>query len=70
MFVKRYPHNTYPKNHSLYSETNRKVISKFKDELNGGIAFEFVDLMSKMVLSEISKNKKETTKRGLSTQIV
>ncbi|GBN41880.1 hypothetical protein AVEN_198612-1 [Araneus ventricosus] len=34
----------YPKDHSLYSDENKKKIGYFKDELNGQPCFEFVGL--------------------------
>ena len=37
----------YPKDHPLYSVDNKKVIGKFKDELNGKIMTEIVFLRSK-----------------------
>ena len=37
----------YPRDHPLYSEENKKVIGKFKDELNGKIMNEVVFLKSK-----------------------
>ena len=35
----RFDFSDYPTNHPLFSETNKKVIGKFKDELNGNICF-------------------------------
>ena len=43
-----YDFSDYPKHHPLYDVTNKKVIGKFKDELSGNIAQEFVGLRSKM----------------------
>jgi hypothetical protein len=37
----------YPKNHPLYCEKNKKVVGKFKDELNGNIMIECVALKPK-----------------------
>jgi hypothetical protein len=42
-----YDFSEYPKNHSLYDETNKKVIGKFKCETNGKIISEFVGIRSK-----------------------
>lgn len=38
----------YLKNPPLYSEKNKTVIRKFKDELNGKIICEFVNFKAKM----------------------
>ena len=51
----------YPKDHPLYSEENKKVIGKFKDELNGKIMNEVVFLKSKAysyTLTDLSEEKK------------
>ena len=34
----------YPKNHPLFDETNRKLVGKFKDELNGLCMTQFIAL--------------------------
>ena len=38
----------YPKDHPLYSLMNKKVIGKFKDELNGKVLYEIIYLRSKV----------------------
>lgn len=38
----------YPTNHELYSARNKKVIGKWKDELNGRILTQFIGLSAKM----------------------
>lgn len=45
------------KNHPLFLETNKRVIVKFKDELNSEIVFEFLDLRAKMYSLKSSKSK-------------
>jgi hypothetical protein len=43
-----YDTSDYPKNHKLYSEKNKKVIGKFKDELKAQIIEEMVLIRSKV----------------------
>ena len=43
-----YDFSGYPKNHPCFSDANKKVIGKFKDELNGVSMLEFVGLKAKM----------------------
>lgn len=45
----------YPKDHPLYSEENKKVIGKFKDELNGEGMTEIIYLRSKAYAYKRSK---------------
>ena len=40
--------SNYPNNHQLYSETNKMVMGKMKDESNGSVITEFVGLRPKM----------------------
>lgn len=59
----------YPNNHPLHSDKNKKIIGKFKDELHGELALEFVGLKSKMYSLKSSNAEKKTAK-GISTRIV
>ena len=38
----------YPVNHFLHSLKNKKVLGKFKDEMNGNLVLEYIGLRSKM----------------------
>ena len=60
----------YPKDHPLYSVDNKRVIGKFKDELNGKIMNEIIFLKSKAyayTLSDLTEKKKL---KGISQPIV
>lgn len=59
----------YPKDHSLYSDTNKKVIGKFKDELNGEKMLEFVGTRSKMYSYRTDK-KEEKKLKGIKKAVL
>ena len=51
-----YDFSEYPKDHPNYDIKNKKVLGKFKDELNSKIITEFIGLKSKMYSFEFIKN--------------
>ena len=59
----------YPQNDPLYSTVNKKVIGKFKDELNGRFIYEFVGLKAKMYSIRSQDGEKKTLK-GISKSYV
>jgi hypothetical protein len=63
----------YPKDHPNYSTSNKKVLGKFKDEVNGQIISRFVALRSKMyaidVDGKIKKRAKGVQRATLANQI-
>jgi hypothetical protein len=54
-----YDFSEYPKSHMLYSDVNKKVIGKFKDETNSVPIREFVGLRSKMYSFKLYDNEKQ-----------
>ena len=52
----------YPKEHNLHSEENKKIIGKFKDELNGKIMSEIVFLRSKAYSYRVEDEEKKKLK--------
>ena len=54
-----YDFSEYPKNHPNCSLTNKKVLGKFKDELNGKILTEFCSLKPKMYSDKYIDNYKD-----------
>ena len=56
----------YPKDHFLYDATNKKVLGKFKDEMNGKIITKFIALRPKMyslnVYEQTSKEEQKNKK--------
>ena len=55
----------YSREHPLYSPRNAKVIGKFKDELAGGHAIQFVGLRSKMYSLLMPDGKNKATVKGV-----
>ena len=65
-----YDTSDYPKEHPLYSNANKKVLGKFKDECNGTPIAEFVGLRSKMY-SILKADEKEIKKaKGVKKSVV
>lgn len=65
----------YPKDHFLYSNENKKVISKFKDENAGSPVMEFVGLRSKMYAMQTwyerdAKSKEKKTAKGVRKSVM
>ena len=56
-----YDFSDYKKDHFLYSDVNKKVIGKFKDETHGVPIREFVGLRSKMYAFSLFDEKKQKT---------
>lgn len=59
----------YPKDHTLYSDNNKKVLGKMKDELAGEVASEFIGLKPKMYSICYSTMEKKTAK-GVAKNII
>ena len=65
-----YDFSDYPKDHRCFSETNKKVVGKFKDECAGQVISEFVGLRPKMY-SILKANGNEIKKaKGVSKAVV
>ena len=68
-----YDTSNYPADHPAFSNTNKKVVGKFKDELGGKLLTEFVGLRSKMYSyagEECGKRAKGVKKSVLKKAIV
>ena len=59
----------YPKEHPCFSNDNKKVIGKMKDELNGAVMKEFVGLRAKMYSLEFD-NKSMTKAKGVKKYVI
>ena len=62
--------SNYPKNHSLYSKKNEKVIGKFKDEFPGMVIEEFIGLKPKLYSILYNEGKFKNTAKGLQTAAI
>ena len=52
----------YPKQHILQDNSNKKVVGKFKDELNGSVMSKFISLRSKMYAFKVAEKEKKICK--------
>ena len=57
--------SNYPRDHPLYSDRNRKVLGKFKDEAAGIPIVEFVGLKSKMYSVLLANDTVKSTAKGI-----
>ncbi len=55
----------YPKDHPNYDNSNKKVLGKFKDELNGKIMTEFIGLKPKMYAYKVEDNNEFKKAKGI-----
>ena len=72
MFENIYDFSEYPADHPNYNIDNKKVLGKFKDELNGKIMTEFCALKPKMYNYEYIDNYKKINKnkhKGIKTVV-
>ena len=60
----------YPKNSPYYSNENKKVIGKFKDESQGVPIVEFVGLKSKMYSYVKDNERGEKTAKGIKKNVI
>lgn len=61
--------SAYPRNHSLYDASNKKIIGKMKDETESVPVKEFVGLRSKMY-SMVHGNTEKRTAKGISKAVI
>jgi hypothetical protein len=60
-----YDTSDYPSEHLCFSNANKKVIGKFKDETSAKPIIEFVGLRSKMYSIKLSEEKNKATGKGI-----
>ena len=67
--IKEFDTSDYKKDHECYNESNKKVIGKFKDELNGIALEEYCGLRSKLYNYEYN-NKNPVKCKGIKKSVV
>jgi hypothetical protein len=60
----------YPSNHFLYSNENKKVNGKFKDETKSVLIEEFIALKSKMYIARLITGKDKLAAKGVKTHVI
>ncbi|CAR98546.1 Protein CBG25579 [Caenorhabditis briggsae] len=69
-FQKYFDFSDYPKDHVLYSEENKKIVGKFKDELNGKIMTELLALKPKQYGFKTLDGEETKKSKGIKKNIV
>ena len=64
-----YDFSDYPNDHLLYDDSNRKVIGKFKDELNGNIMTEIVALKPKQYAYKTEDGYEHRKSKGVKKNV-
>ena len=65
-----YDTSDYPRDHAFFSKRNAKIVGKFKDELNGVAALEFIGLRPKMYSLLLSDKNSKNTAKGIPKSFV
>ncbi|XP_064653079.1 uncharacterized protein LOC135503432 [Lineus longissimus] len=65
-----YDFSNFPKDHALFSEANKKVIGKFKDEEAGHVITEFIALRSKLYSYTTDKDDEVKKCKGIKKNVV
>ena len=64
-----FDNSDYPKSSKYFSDKNKKVIGKFKDEASGEVIVEFIGLKSKMY-SYKTESKENKTAKGVKKNVI
>ena len=56
--------SNYPTDHFLFSNANKKVLGKFKDECPGNPPIEYIGLKPKMYSLDLGPKEKKSSQRG------
>jgi hypothetical protein len=65
-----YDFSDYPKSHPLYSDANKKIIGKFKDESSGKPIIEFCGLRAKMYCFLTDEDKTKAVAKGCKKNVI
>jgi hypothetical protein len=65
-----YDFSDYPKSHFLFSDANKKIIGKFKDEASGKPIIEFCGLRAKMYCFLTDEDKTKAVAKGCKKNVI
>src|ERR1044072_3408103 len=68
--IKLFDTSDYPKEHKLYSEKNKQVLGKMKDETAGKLITEFVGLRAKLYAYKTLENKEMKKAKGVKKSVI